>query len=131
MKISEIDGVALVKPALTYLRGSVLVTSLRMLITTSLFLPLGLVVEGRFVSGKLLRDVLIASILTGFLSLSVGVLIFTQAINVAGVSASIIATAQTPILSQITTKLISKESLSRRNVLGAFVVSGGILLAML
>jgi len=123
-------GVALIKPALTYLGDSILVTSLRLLVTALTFLPLGLASEARFSERGLIKNVFIASALTGFLSLSLGVLIFTQAVYIAGVSTSVVATALTPVLSQITVKLLGKEPVSRRVVLGALIVSVGVLVLL-
>ena len=72
------------------------------------------------------RDFVVATALTGVLGWGIGMLLFVQAIYVLGVSVTVVATALTPVLSQLTSKLIAGEKASSRVLLGALLVATGI-----
>ncbi|MEM3904864.1 MAG: EamA family transporter, partial [Sulfolobales archaeon] len=63
---------------------------------------------------------------TGILGFSLGVYLFVYSISTVGVSATAMATALTPVLSQITTKLLAGERPTKENVVGASLISIGI-----
>jgi len=54
--------------------------------------------------------------------------LFTYSIYSLGVSATVVATALAPVLSQLTTRLVAGELYSRRVVAGALLVSLGIVI---
>ena len=122
-------GTALIKPGVAVLGDPTLVTTLRLLITASIFTPIGLVLEKRAMRRETVRNLIAASITTGVISLAVGVSLFTYAVKQVGVSASVIALALTPILTQALTRVINKEELKPRHIIGGAVVSAGIALA--
>jgi hypothetical protein len=70
----------------------------------------------------------IAVFITGVLSWGVGMVLFTYSIYSLGVSATVVATALAPVLSQLTTRLVAREPYSRRVVAGALLVSLGIVI---
>jgi DME family drug/metabolite transporter len=74
------------------------------------------------------RGFVIAVFITGVLSWGVGMVLFTYSIYSLGVSATVVATALAPVLSQLTTRLVSGEPYSRRVVAGALLVSLGIVI---
>lgn len=75
------------------------------------------------------RGFLIAAGITGALGWGIGMVLFVYAIYVIGPSSTAIATVLTPVLSQITTKVIGREGVSKRTVAGAALVALGIMLA--
>jgi DME family drug/metabolite transporter len=74
------------------------------------------------------RGFVIAVFITGVLSWGVGMVLFTYSIYSLGVSATVVATALAPVLSQLTTRLVAGEPYSRRVVAGALLVSLGIVI---
>jgi drug/metabolite transporter (DMT)-like permease len=74
------------------------------------------------------RGFVIAVFITGVLSWGVGMVLFTYSIYLLGVSATVVATALAPVLSQLTTRLVAREPYSRRVVAGALLVSLGIVI---
>ncbi|MEM1623372.1 MAG: EamA family transporter, partial [Sulfolobales archaeon] len=91
--------------------------------------PLGLALEG-LPPRTHMRPLLIASSITGVLGWGIGMYLFVYSIFAIGVSATAIATALTPVLSQMSTKLIASEKPRLRQVLGALLISIGIFLSM-
>lgn len=73
------------------------------------------------------KGFLIAAGITG-IGWGVGMALFIYAIYVIGPSSTAVATVLTPVLSQITTKAIGGERISRRTVMGAALVALGIML---
>jgi DME family drug/metabolite transporter len=72
------------------------------------------------------RGFFVAALVTGVLGWGVGMALFIYSIYSIGASTTAIATALTPILSQITSRLIARERVSLRLLLGALVVGAGI-----
>ncbi|MEM2208329.1 MAG: DMT family transporter [Sulfolobales archaeon] len=119
----------MIKMALTY-ADTLSLTFVRLLVIATTFLPVGLAIEGPPPKAHL-RPLLIASSITGVLGWGVGMYLFVYSILAIGVSATAIATALTPVLSQISTKLLAGEHPGLRQVLGALLISIGIVLSML
>lgn len=103
-------------------------TIVRIAIIALFFLPLGLAIEGvpRRDSAK---AIFILAIVTGVLGWGIGMYLFIYSISAIGVSITAIATALTPVLAQITTKLFTKEHLSKNNIIGALMISVGIVVS--
>ncbi|MEM0325862.1 MAG: DMT family transporter [Desulfurococcaceae archaeon] len=80
---------------------------------------------------RLSRDLLIATSITGILGWGVGMVLFIYSIYRIGPSLTAIATALTPVLSQVTTRIIASERISPRVFLGSFLVMLGIISASL
>ncbi len=104
-------------------------TLVRLFMTLATFLPAGLLLEG-LPERAHLRPFLTASLLTGVLSWGIGMYLFVYSIGTIGVSVTAVATALTPVMSQALTKLVAKEGLGRRRLVGASLVSLGVLLTM-
>lgn len=77
------------------------------------------------------KGLVVATLFTGVLGWGVGMVLFTYSIYTLGVSATVVATALAPVLSQVTTRLVAGERWSLRTVLGALLVSIGIVVHML
>lgn len=118
----------MVKLALTYLDTTTL-TFIRLVTIAAAFLPLGMTLEGlprREVVGPLLT----AASLTGVLGWGVGMYLFIYSIDTIGVSATVVATALTPVLSQLSTKILARERPGIRNITGAILIATGIALSI-
>lgn len=123
-------GVATVtiKVALAY-TDTLSLTFARLLIIASLLLPAGVSLEG--VPPKAhLRPLLVASSITGVLGWGIGMYLFVYSIHAIGVSATAIATALTPVISQMSTRIIAGERPGPRQIAGALLISLGIVLSM-
>jgi len=118
----------LIKPVYTEVPDPVFVALMRLVVVAALFMFAGL----REISSlnELKYQVVPASI-TGILGWGVGMTLFVYAIGVAGVSASVAATALTPVVSQITVALVNRAGISWRHGVGALLVALGILMAAL
>lgn len=103
-------------------------TIVRIAIIALFFLPLGLAIEGipRRDSAK---AIFILAIITGVLGWGIGMYLFIYSINTLGVSITAMATALTPVLAQITTKLFTKERPSKNSIIGALMISVGIVIS--
>jgi len=103
-------------------------TIVRIAIIALFFLPLGLAIEGapRRDSAK---AIFILAIVTGVLGWGIGMYLFIYSISAIGVSITAIATALTPVLAHITTKLFAKEQLTKNNIIGALMISVGIVIS--
>lgn len=103
-------------------------TIVRITIIALFFLPLGLAIEGvpRRDSAK---AIFILAIVTGVLGWGIGMYLFIYSISTIGVSITAIATALTPVLAQITTKLFTKERPSKNSIIGALMISVGIVIS--
>lgn len=101
------------------------VTIIRLAAIAILFLPIGIIVEGRPPENSL-KLLIPISIVTGGIGWGVGMYLFIYSISSIGVAATTLATALTPILSQITTKLFARERLSKNNIIGALMIFIGI-----
>ena len=75
------------------------------------------------------KNIALISITTGILSWGVGLYLFHYSIALVGVSRTVIAIALTPILSQVIVKLVTKERIGVRNIIGAILVAIGILIS--
>jgi DME family drug/metabolite transporter len=122
-------GTTLIRVALNYYDFTSL-TAMRFLTVGVIFTIIGLKVEGGL-SVNSRRNLILASTLSGVLGLMVGGLLFTYAIWSIGVTATVITTSLTPVLSQWTTRLIAGESIKANTVIGAVLVALGILVLYL
>lgn len=100
-------------------------TITRIALIALFFLPIGLIFEGKPEKSSLKPLIFLATI-TGILGWGIGMYLFIYSINSIGVSATTQATALTPVLSQITTKLFARERPSKTNIIGALMISIGI-----
>jgi drug/metabolite transporter (DMT)-like permease len=120
-------GTSLVKPALKYYNFASL-TATRMLVVSLLLTPIGVAFEKP-------RDnwlnMVKASILVGSFSLGLGTLLLTYSIGTIGVAYTVLVESLTPILSQITTRTISREKLAANTITGAILVGTGIVISNL
>ena len=119
-------GTVLIRVALNYY-GFIELTALRFLTVGVVFTLLGLKLEGFSTNPHSRRNLLLASTLNGLLGLTLGGLLFTYAIQSIGVTATVIATSLTPILSQWTTKIIAHEKTQLNTIIGAVLVALGII----
>lgn len=77
---------------------------------------------------EIARGLIIAAFFTGVFGWGVGMVLFVYSIYVIGVSATVVATALAPVLSQFTNRLIANEKISLRVLIGAFLVAISIAL---
>jgi len=70
----------------------------------------------------------VAATISGVLGWGVGMILYIQSVYLLGISVTTIALALTPVLSQITTKVISREKASLNVFIGALLVTLGITL---
>lgn len=68
---------------------------------------------------------------SGVVGLAIGSIAFIQSMALIGVTATVVATSLTPILSQILDKAINKEPISLKHILGATLVGLGVVIAMM
>jgi DME family drug/metabolite transporter len=122
-------GTTLIRVALNYY-DFIGLTAMRFLTVGVIFTVIGLKVE-RGLSVNSRRNLILASTLSGVLGLTVGGLLFTYAIWSVGVTATVITTSLTPVLSQWTTRLIARENIKANTVIGAVLVALGILVLYL
>ncbi|WP_448578139.1 DMT family transporter [Thermosphaera sp.] len=124
-------GVAtsMIKVALQY-ADTLTLTVLRLGFIAVFFIPAGLIVEGGPRSGGS-KPLIKASLITGVLGWSIGMLLFIYSINKIGVSATAVATALTPVLSQLTVKLLSREKPTLKTIGGALLISLGTIISFL
>ncbi|MEM4481807.1 MAG: DMT family transporter [Desulfurococcaceae archaeon] len=83
-------------------------------------MPLGLLRGEKVVVN---HDFIIASAYGGILSWGIGMFLYVYAVHTLGVSATVIITAITPILSQAANRFIAREKLSGRVLIGASLVA--------
>jgi DME family drug/metabolite transporter len=101
------------------------VTLYRLAVTAVILSPIAIFLEG--IPGKrVIKQLILVATVTGILGFSLGVYLFVYSISTVGVSATAMATALTPVLSQITTKLLAGERPTKENVVGASLISIGI-----
>jgi DME family drug/metabolite transporter len=101
------------------------VTLYRLAVTAVILSPIAIFLEG--IPGKrVIKQLIFVATVTGILGFSLGVYLFVYSISTVGVSATAMATALTPVLSQITTKLLAGERPTKENVVGASLISIGI-----
>lgn len=105
--------------------GTLTLTVVRLATVLALFLPLGLLTEG-LPPRESLKPLLVASAVTGLLGWGIGMYLFVLSIGLIGVAVTSTATALTPVLSQLTTKLVAGERVRANTVLGAVLTSIGI-----
>lgn len=122
-------GTVLIRIALNYY-DFIYLTAMRLLTVGVVFASTGLVIEGK-IGENSRRNLLIAAVITGVFGLTIGSLLFTYAIWSIGVTATVIATSLTPILSQWTTKIISSEKIQLNVIIGALLVALGIIILYL
>lgn len=122
-------GTVLIRIALNYY-DFIYLTAMRLLTVGVVFALTGLVIEGK-IDENSRRNLLIAAVITGVFGLTIGSLLFTYAIWSIGVTATVIATSLTPILSQWTTKTISGEKIQLNVIIGALLVALGIIILYL
>ncbi|MEM1787672.1 MAG: DMT family transporter [Pyrobaculum sp.] len=68
---------------------------------------------------------------SGVVGLAIGSIAFIQSMALVGVAATVVATSLTPILSQILDRAINKESISPKHILGAMLVSLGVVITVM
>jgi DME family drug/metabolite transporter len=122
-------GTVLIRIALNYY-DFIYLTAMRLLTVGVVFALTGLVIEGK-IDENSRRNLLIAAVITGVFGLTIGSLLFTYAIWSIGITATVIATSLTPILSQWTTKIISGEKIQLNVIIGALLVALGIIILYL
>ena len=76
------------------------------------------------------KGVLLAAIISGSLGLGIGMWLFIYAMNMVGVSVTVLVTSLTPILTRILSVYIAGEKPTRKAYLGTVVTSTGILLGV-
>lgn len=102
----------------------------RLLVTLVAFLILSMLFDG-IPSRGYVKPVLPVAAVTGVLGFGLGVYLFVHSINTLGVSVTTMATSMTPVLSQIMTRILSRERPSKRAVIGALATSCGIAISAL
>ena len=113
----------LIKAVRSYM-DPVLLSITRLLMVFVIMLTLSAVLErDRLVVDK---EFVIAALVTGILGWGLGMVLFVYSIYTVGASTTSIATALTPVLSQVVTRLIASEKPSLRVVAGAVLVALGI-----
>lgn len=122
--LSWSSGAVIIKLTLDYV-DILPLTIYRLASTALVFTVLGYVLE-RSLSREAVVPTVAISAVTGVLGFGVGAYLFAYSINSLGVSTTAMATALTPVLSQVTTKLLSKERPTRKNFAGALLTSCGI-----
>jgi len=105
--------------------GTLTLTVVRLATILALFLPVGLLTEG-LPPRSSLKPLLVASAVTGIMGWGIGMYLFILSIGLIGVAVTSTATALTPVLSQLTTKLVAGERVRASTVLGAALTSIGI-----
>ncbi|MEZ0318623.1 MAG: DMT family transporter [Pyrobaculum sp.] len=73
---------------------------------------------------------LLYAVASGVVGLGAGSLAFIYAMSQIGVGATVVATAITPILSQVFDRVINKTPMSPKHILGALLVGAGIAVVM-
>lgn len=101
------------------------VTLYRLAVTAVILSPIAIFLEG-IPDRRVIKQLILIALITGILGFSLGVYLFVYSISTVGVSATAMATALTPVLSQITTKLLARERPTKENVVGALLISIGI-----
>ena len=119
---------ALVKVSLKYIPDTLLLTAIRLLAIAATLTPLGYLLEGWYDKTSM-RDVLKAGFITGFLGWTIGMILFIYSISMVGASLTAVATALTPVLSQVTTRIISHEKPRAGSIIGSVIVMAGIIVA--
>ncbi|MEM1646117.1 MAG: EamA family transporter [Ignisphaera sp.] len=71
----------------------------------------------------------ILAIVTSVLGWGIGMYLFIYLISTIGISITAIASALTPVLVHIITKLFAKEQLTKNNIIGALMISVGIVIS--
>ncbi len=127
--LSWATAITLIKVALIDVDPLTFIT-IRIAFVAAAFLPASIVVDRRYVR-KNTKEMVYASAINGVLGWGLGLYIFTHVINVVGVSVATIATALTPVISQITVKVISKERPTVNNVIGALMIFAGLVTSVL
>lgn len=125
--LSWSSGAVVIKLTLNYV-DLLTLTTYRLASSALVFMFLGYLLE-RPLSTEVMRRMVIVSAVTGILGFSVGAYLFAYSINSLGVSATAMATALTPVLSQVTTKVLSGEKPASTNFLGALLTSCGIIVS--
>lgn len=76
----------------------------------------------------LTRGFLFAALITGIFGWGVGMVLYIHSIYLLGISATVIATAMTPVLSQIVIRVVAGEKPSMKTIIGAVFVALGIVI---
>ncbi|MEM0453949.1 MAG: DMT family transporter [Sulfolobales archaeon] len=125
--LSWSSGAVVIKLTLNYVELLTL-TIYRLVSCSLVFITLGLILE-RPLDREVIRRTVVVSAITGILGFGVGAYLFAFSINSLGVSATAMATALTPTLSQVTVKLFSKEKPTSKAIVGALLTSFGIMVS--
>lgn len=102
----------------------------RLAFVIALFLPLGLVSEG-LPKLNTLKYLVFTATFTSISDLVVGMYLFMYSVKQLGLSASVIPTALTPVLTLVMTKTVAREGLTPNYVVGALLVSMAVLITAL
>lgn len=125
--LSWSSGAVIIKLTLDYV-DILTLTIYRLASTALVFTALGYVLE-RSLGKEAVVPVVTISAITGVLGFGIGAYLFAYSISSLGVSATAMATALTPVLSQVTTKLLSRERPTLKNFAGALLTSCGIVIS--
>ncbi len=106
----------------------IIITLIRLSIVAFLFTSMGVREIKLF---NEVKEQIIPAVITGILGWSLGVPLYVYAIGVLGVSKAVVATAITPIVSQITIAIVNRMKISLRYVASSFLVTIGITLLAL
>lgn len=105
-------------------------TILRLATISVIFLPAGLLYEGRPPNSSV-KPFLLAASITATLDWTLGMYVFIHSINLLGVATTVVITALTPVLTTMTSKTVAREKPSLTNVAGALLTSAGIAITAL
>ena len=119
---------ALVKASLRYIPDTLLLTAIRLLAIAATLIPLGYLLEGWYDKSSM-GGVLKAGFITGFFGWTIGMLLFIYSISLVGASLTAVATALTPVFSQVTTSIVSREKPRAGSIIGSIIVMTGIIVA--
>jgi len=75
------------------------------------------------------RRAALTAFTTGILTYGIGATLFLYSLQVLGVSITVLATALTPVLSTILTRVLAREIFGVKTIVGAFCTASGIALA--
>ncbi len=105
-------------------------TILRLTAISLIFLPAGVLHEGRPPNNSVKPFLLVAAV-TATLDWTLGMYVFIYSINLVGVATTVVITALTPVLTTITSKTVAREKPSPTNIVGALLTSAGIAITTL
>ena len=117
-------GSAIIKPV-TALADPLVIAVIRLATVLTTLLPIAIAFERKGLENGY-WNLAIVSVTTGVLGWGIGMYLFLYSIALIGVSKTVLATALTPVLSQLIIRLITKDKVRLRNIAGAILVATGI-----